>query len=77
MDQIAMDEMMMDTIWGIDTTVGPKCEHCGKECSPVELNRETLDQVDMCGVESLMEVDQAVYEGVNLCEECYYKEMGL
>lgn len=53
------------------------CLHCKEECEPVELEEETLAQIDMLGPESLPEVQQAIWEGFNFCESCYYKEMGL
>ena len=53
------------------------CHHCKQQCKAVQLDEETFTQIDMCGVESLQEVDQAVYEGISLCEDCYYKEKGL
>lgn len=53
------------------------CKHCGQQCEPVELEEETFDQIDMYGPESLPEVHQAIWEGLVICEPCYYKEMGL
>lgn len=77
MDLTAMQEKTLDTIWGIDTTIGPKCEHCGKECSPVQLDDETYQQADAFGMESLTEIEQALVDGLTICEECYHKEGGI
>lgn len=53
------------------------CHHCKEECVPVELEPERYDEIDFHGVACLPEVDQAIYEGVNLCVVCYEKEGGI
>ena len=52
------------------------CHHCNKRRLTVELCEETYEQIDYYGVESLPEVDQAVYEGISICKQCYEKEGG-
>lgn len=54
-----------------------KCNHCDKRRLTVELCDDTYAQIDYHGVESLQEIDQAVYEGMSICSECYTKEGGI
>lgn len=53
------------------------CKHCGKRKLTVELDEDTYNEIDFHGVESLQDVDQAVYEGMSICGECYSKEGGI
>ena len=53
------------------------CEHCGKECNPVELDDDKLQEIDYHGMWCLTEVDQAVHEGLTICPTCYEKEGGI
>lgn len=53
------------------------CHHCKNECIPIELDEDTYEQIDYHGVESLQEVQQAIYEGIVLCETCFNKEGGI
>ena len=53
------------------------CHHCKERHQLVELSEDTHEQINYYGVESLQEVDQALYEGIPLCSECYEKEGGI
>ena len=53
------------------------CKHCKQQCKPVELSEETLQNVDYHGVACLTDVEQAIYEGMHICIECYEKEGGI
>jgi hypothetical protein len=54
-----------------------ECKHCKCQCIPIELDDDTHDQINYHGVESLQEVQQAIYEGILLCETCFNKEGGI
>jgi hypothetical protein len=53
------------------------CHHCKQQCKPVELGEEKLQDVDYHGVACLTDVEQAIYEGMRICIECYEKEGGI
>ena len=61
----------------IHTHLESICDHCKQRCVTVKLDENIHNQIDLHGVESLQEVDQAVYEGLLICTECYEKEGGI
>ena len=49
------------------------CSICHNSTDLYILDKETLDQIDFYGVESLNELQQAIYEGLSICKDCYYE----
>lgn len=49
------------------------CSICHNSTDLYKLDENTLDQIDFYGVESLNELQQAIYEGLSICKNCYYE----
>jgi len=49
-----------------------RCSICKKYVNELyKIDEDTLEQIDFYGVPSLTELQQAVYEGMNICVDCY------
>lgn len=56
--------------------MNPICSTCRKSLTTEDiykLDEDTLDQIDFYGVESIPELQQAIYQGMKLCIDCYYE----
>lgn len=60
-----------------DNSLKEICHHCKQRCIAVKLNSDTVENIDFYGVECLQDIDQAVYEGMSICNTCYEKEGGI
>lgn len=68
---------MLEGTWAIrpskdyTVTIQNRCSHCKAGCEPVKLSEEKQYQADTLGKCSLTAIDQAIMEGMLICEECY------